>query len=96
MSLGDLNHGIGKYNLLDMCVELGCRNVATLFLERSEHHLAYLAIFLRSLAQLYCAQKHNLVPVEWTLGILLNVHRFPLGQHGHEQIQVGFKLGPWH
>ncbi len=41
---------------------------------------------------LYCAQKHGLVPSEWTFGILFHVHKFPLGEHGQEHIQVGFNL----
>jgi hypothetical protein len=63
-----------------------------LFPERSEHHLTYLALFLMNLAQLHCAQKHGLVPSAWTSGILFNVHKFPLDQHGNKQIQVGFNL----
>ena len=43
-------------------------------------------------AQLYCAQKHGLVPSKWTLGILFNVHGIPLDEHGNEQIQVGFNM----
>ena len=87
-----LNYLVGDDTRWDMCVELGCHNVLMLFLERSEHHLTYLATFYRNLAQLYCAQKHKLAPVEWTLGILFNVHRSPLDQHGNEQVQVGFNL----
>ena len=47
-----------------------------LFPERSEHHLAYLALVLGNVAQLYCAQKQGLVPygptgssqIYWWLG----------------------------
>ena len=60
-------------------------NVVMLFPERSAHHLTYLAMFLRNFAQLYCSQKHNLVPSEWALGLLFNVHRCPMD-----------KYGPWH
>ena len=34
----------GKNTILDMFVELCCRNVVMLFPERSEHHLTYLSI----------------------------------------------------
>ena len=75
-----------------MCGELGCYNVVMLFPERSQQYLTYLALLLKNLAQLHCAQKHGLVPSEWTLGILFNVHKLPLGKHGTKQNQVGFNL----
>ena len=53
MSLEDartwfLNIWARNNTILDMFVELGCRNVVMLFPERSEHNLTYLAVFLRS------------------------------------------------
>ena len=64
-----------------------------LFPERSDHPLTYLVRFLANLAQLYCSKKHNPVPIEWTLGDPLQRPQVPsLGQHGNEQIQVGFNL----
>ena len=51
MSLEDaktwfLNIGASKNTILDMFLELGCHNVATLYRERSEHHSTYLALFV--------------------------------------------------
>ena len=57
MSLKDaktwfLNNWGGQNTILGMFVELGCHNVVMLFPERSGHHLPYLAIVRRNLAQL--------------------------------------------
>ena len=73
--------------------ELACYNVVMLFPDRSEYHLTYWPFFLLSnLAQIYCAQKPGLMPSEWTLAILFNVHRFPMDQEGNEQILVEFNF----
>jgi hypothetical protein len=82
----------GQKTILDLFTECACTNVVLLFPERSEYHLTYLALFLRNLAQLYTAQKHNVLGSDWSLGILFNVHRFPLDRDGNEEIQVGFNL----
>jgi hypothetical protein len=82
----------GQKTILDLFTDCGCTNVVMLFPERSEFHLTYLALLLRNLAQLYTAQKHNVLGSDWTFGILFNVHRFPLDKQGNEQIQVGFNL----
>ena len=80
-----LNIWTGKQTLSELFWELGCYNVVMLFPERSAHHLTDLALFIKNLAQLYCAQKHGLAPSEWTCGMIFNAHRFPLGEHGQEQ-----------
>ena len=56
--------------ILDMFGELGCHNVVMLFLERSEHHLTYLVLLLRSFAQLYCALPMDQVAHHRYTGVL--------------------------
>ena len=58
--------GAGKNTILDTFGKLGCYHVVMWFPERTGHHLVDLALSLTNLAQLYCAQKHGLVPSEWT------------------------------
>ena len=53
---------VGEKTILDMFGALGCYNVVVWSPERSEPNLTYLALFIRNLAQLYCAQKQGLVP----------------------------------
>ena len=84
--------GSAKKTLLDLFTDCQCNNVVMLFPERSENHLTYCALLLRNLAQLHTAQKFNHLGSDWTLGILFNIHRFPLDIHGQEQVQVGFNL----
>ena len=55
-----LNIWTCKKTRLEMFGELGYYNVVMLFPERSAQHLTYLALLLRNLAQLYCAQEHGL------------------------------------
>ena len=75
-----------------MCVEIASLNVVMLFPERSEHNLGYLDCTLRNLAQLYCAQKHGVVPSARTFWIIFNVTQVHLDLDGNEQIQGGFNL----
>ena len=53
-------------------------NVVMLFPEISEQRLSYLALLLRNMYQLYMAQNNNILPVDWSLGILFYVHKFPM------------------
>ena len=46
----------------------------------------------RGLAQCYMAHNNNIMPIDWSLGILYNVHKFPIYKEGNEQIQLGFNL----
>ena len=82
----------GEDTIVEMRQELQCTNVVMMFPARSQHNLTYLALVLRNLAQHYCAQTHNLVEEDWNLGILFNVHKFPVDEHSNKQIQVGLNL----
>ncbi|MFM7979480.1 MAG: hypothetical protein ACKPKO_09210, partial [Candidatus Fonsibacter sp.] len=82
----------GNKTMLDMYMDIDCHNVVMLFPDRSEYHLSYVALLLRNLAQLYIAHQNNILQVEWCLGILSDVHRFPMDREGNEQIQLGSNL----
>ena len=82
----------GAKTLLDLFRETGCNQVVMLFPERSQHHLMYLSILQRNMAILYTAQKHGVLPDDWQFGILFNVHRFPLDDHGEPLVQIGMNL----
>ena len=82
----------GTKTILELFKETGAFHVVMLFPERSKHHLMYLSILQRNLAILYCAQKYQAIPAEWTFGILFNVHRLPLDQSGEPQVQTGMNL----
>ena len=82
----------GTKTILELFKETGAFHVVMLFPERSRHHLMYLSILQRNLAILYCAQKYQAIPAEWTFGILFNVHRLPLDQSGEPQVQTGMNL----
>ena len=78
--------------ILELFKETGAFHVVMLFPERSRHHLMHLSILQRNLAILYCAQKYQAIPTEWTFGILFNVRRLPLDQSGEPQVQTGMNL----
>ena len=79
----------GTKTILELFKETGAFHVVMLFPERSKHHLMYLSILQRNLAILYCAQKYQAIPAEWTFGILFNVHRPPWASLGSPKSRLG-------
>ena len=63
-----------------------------LFHERYMHNLTSVDLFLEELSPALPCPASQYVPDVWTVGIIFNVHRFPMDLDGNEQIQVGFHL----
>jgi hypothetical protein len=83
-----------RWNLMELFEHLNSRSVAMVLPERSQANLKLLGFWLQRCVIEMATNSYfnNWQDTEWSLGLVFNIHRLPLDEHGQEQVLEGLNM----